>query len=60
MNYRFNIKNCVAENLLNYLPGKSNKKSHSNKSVQSFYKIAILKNFAKFTKKTPVLKSLFK
>ena len=26
MNYRFNIKNGVTENFLNYLPGKSNKK----------------------------------
>ena len=50
MNYRFNIKNGVTENPLNYLPEKCNKK-HSNKSVQSFYKIAILKNFAKLTRK---------
>ena len=48
MNYRLNIKKGVTENL--YLPEKCNKK-HSNKSVQSFYKIAILKNFAKFTRK---------
>ena len=49
MNDRFNIKNGVTENLLNYLQEKCNKKKHSNKSVQSFYKIAILKHFAKFT-----------
>ena len=60
MNYRFNIKNGFTENPLNYLPEKCNKK-RSNKSVQSFYKIAILKNFAKFTRKhLCVLKSLFK
>ena len=50
MNYRFNIKNSVTENLLNYLPEKSNKKN-CNKSEQSFYKITILKNFAEFTRK---------
>ena len=49
MNNRFNI-NGVTENLSNYLPGKCNE-NHSNKSVQSFYKIAILKIFAKFTRK---------
>ena len=49
MNYRFNI-NGVTENLSNYLPEKCNK-NHSNKSLQSFYKIAILKNFAKFPRK---------
>ena len=49
MKDRFNIKNGVTENLLNYLREKCNKKKHSNKSVQSFYKIAILKHFAKFT-----------
>ena len=49
MNDRFNIKNGVTENLLNYLQEKCNKKKHSNKSVQSFYKRAILKHFAKFT-----------
>ena len=27
MNYRFNIKNGVTENLLNYLPEKCNKKT---------------------------------
>ena len=51
MNDRFNIKNVgVTENLLNYLPEKCNKKL-SNKSVQSFYKIPVLKNFAKFARK---------
>ena len=55
MNDRFNIKNGVTENLLNHLQEKCNKKKHSNKSVQSFYKIAILKNFAKFTRKSLVL-----
>ena len=42
MNYRFNIKNGVTENHLNYLREKCNKK-YSNKSGQSFYKIAIYK-----------------
>ena len=28
-----------------------NNKQNSNKSVQSFYKLGILKNFAKFTRK---------
>ena len=54
MNYRFNIKNGFTENPLNYLPEKCNK-NRSNKSVQSFYKIAILKNFAKFTRKSLLL-----
>ena len=46
MNYRLNIRNCVTENLLNYLPEKC-KKKHSNESVQSFYKIAVLQNFTR-------------
>ena len=44
MNDRFNVKNGVTENLLNYFPEKFNKKKHSNKSVQSLYKIATLQN----------------
>ena len=31
MNYRFNIKNGVTENLLNYLPKKRNKKTYQQK-----------------------------
>ena len=50
MNNRFNIKNGVTGNLLNYLPEKCNKKN-SNKSALSFNKIAILKNVAKFIRK---------
>ena len=50
MNNRFNIKNGVTGNLLNYLPEKCNKKN-SNKSALSFNKIAFLKNVAKFIRK---------
>ena len=51
MNYRFNIKNGFTETFEIIYPKNVIKKNHNNKSVQSFYKIAILKNFAKFTRK---------
>ena len=48
MNYRF--KQCYSKSFLLFTQ-KMIKKSHSNESVQSFYKLGILKNFAKFTRK---------
>ena len=50
INYQFNMKNGVIENPFDYLLEQCWTK-HTNKNVQSFYKIVILKNFAKFTRK---------
>ena len=44
------MKNGVIENPFDYLLEQCWTK-HTNKNVQSFYKIVILKNFAKFTRK---------
>ena len=49
MNDRFNITSGVTENVFNYLP--ENDEQNINKRMQLFYKIGILKNFAKFKRK---------